>query len=349
MKNSKISNSSELLESIVSLIEQARKRVALSVNSELVILYWKIGKSINDDFTKMGKADYGKKQIETLSKELFLRYGSGFKKRNLQSFVKFNAVFPDFEILHALSAKLSWTHFRHIIYIEDEIKREFYMQLCIYERWSVRTLQERIDSMLFERTAISRKPEKTISEDLIKLQDTEKMSPDLVFRDPYVLDFLGLHDSYSEKDLESAILANLQSFLIELGSDFAFIARQKRIVIDDEDYYIDLLFFHRGLKRLVAIDLKLDKFKAEYKGQMELYLRWLEHNEQKEGENTPIGLILCSKKSKEQISYLMLDNNEQIKVAEYLTVLPDKKTLESKLNLAIEIAKNSLGSEEKDK
>jgi hypothetical protein len=181
------------------LIEHARKRVAFSVNSELVMLYWKIGKSINDDFSKMGKADYGKKQIEKLSNELSLRYGSGFKKRNLQSFVKFNAVFPDFEILHALSAKLSWTHFRHFIYIDDEIKREFYMQLCIYERWSVRTLQERIDSMLFERTAISRKPEKTISEDLIKLKDDEKMSPDLVFRDPYVLDFLGLHDSYSEK------------------------------------------------------------------------------------------------------------------------------------------------------
>ncbi|HBG72010.1 MAG: cytoplasmic protein [Bacteroidetes bacterium GWF2_43_63] len=349
MKKNKLSSSTDLLESIISLIEKARKHVALSVNSELVLLYWKIGKSINDDFTKMGKADYGKKQIEKLSTELSILYGSGFKKRNLQSFVKFNAVFPDFEILHALSAKLSWTHFRHIIYIEDEIKREFYIQLCIYERWSVRTLQERIDSMLFERTAISKKPEKTISEDLLNLKDAEKMSPNLVFRDPYVLDFLGLHDSYSEKDLESAILANLQNFLIEMGSDFAFIARQKRIIIDNEDFYIDLLFFHRGLKRLVAIDLKLDKFKAAYKGQMELYLRWLEHNEQKEGENTPIGLILCSEKSREQISYLMLDNNEQIKVAEYLTVLPDKKTLERKLNQAIEIAKNALGSDEKEK
>ena len=349
MNNSKLTNNSELLESIISLIEHARKRVAFSVNSELVMLYWQIGKSINDDFIQNGRAKYGQNIIKSLSVTLCEKFGKGFSKRNIHNFIKFNELYPSFEIVQTMSAQLSWSHICFLIYIPDNLKREFYSRLCIYERWSVRTLQERIDSMLFERTAISRKPEKTISEDLIKLKDDEKMSPDLVFRDPYVLDFLGLHDSYSEKDLESAILANLQNFLIELWSDFAFVARQKRIVIDDEDFKIDLLFFHRGLRRLVAIDLKLDKFKAEYKGQMELYLRWLEHNEQKEGENAPIGLILCSKKSKEQISYLMLDNHEQIKVAEYMTVLPDKKTLESKLNLAIEIAKNTLGSEEKEK
>jgi len=349
MKKNKLIKDVDLLESVVSLIETSRNRAAVFVNSEITLLYWNIGKTINDDFTKNERAKYGQNVIKGLSATLTERYGQGFSKRNIHNFLKFNQLYSDFEIVQTLSAQLSWSHVCLLIYIPDNLKREFYSRLCIYERWSVRTLQERIDSMLFERTAISRKPEKTISEDLIKLKDDEKMSPDLVFRDPYVLDFLGLHDSYSEKDLESAILANLQNFLIELGSDFAFIARQKRIVIDDEDFKIDLLFFHRGLKRLVAIDLKLDKFKAEYKGQMELYLRWLEHNEQKEGENTPIGLILCSKKSKEQISYLMLDNHEQIKVAEYMTVLPDKKTLESKLNLAIEIAKNTLGSEEKEK
>lgn len=172
------------------------------------------------------------------------------------------------------------------------------------------------------------------------------MSPDLTFRDPYFLDFLGLHDSYSEKDLESAILANIQGFITELGTDFAFLARQKRITIDNEDFYIDLLFFHRGLKCLVAIDLKLDKFKAAYKGQMELYLRWLERNEQREAENKPIGLIMCSEKSTEQINYLLLDNDKQIKVSEYSTILPTKEILEYKLQKAIELAENSLSRRE---
>ena len=196
--------------------------------------------------------------------------------------------------MHTVCAQLSWSHIREIIYIENVLKREFYTQLCIQERWSVRTLQERMGSMLFERTAISKKPELTILNELELLKKEKQISPDLAFRDPYFLDFLGLHDSYSKKDLESAILANLQRFITEMGTEFAFLARQKRIIIDNEDFYIDLLFFHRGLRRLIAIDLKLDKFKAAYKGSMELYLRWLEQNEQKEGENKPIGLILSN-------------------------------------------------------
>jgi predicted nuclease of restriction endonuclease-like (RecB) superfamily len=202
-------------------------------------------------------------------------------------------------------------------------------------------LQERIDSLLYERTAISKKPEETISNELENLKINNQISVDLTFRDPYILDFLGLHDSYSEKDLESSILAQLQYFITELGSEFAFIARQKRIIIDNEDFYIDLLFYHRGLKRLVAIDLKLGKFKATYKGQMELYLKWLEVNEQKDGEEKPIGLILCSEKSPEQIKYLMLDANEQIKVSEYITKLPEKKILLEKLEKAIKFAENN--------
>lgn len=332
----------ELLLSIVSLIETARQRVALIVNSELTLLYWNIGKQINEELLLKSRADYGKRVVEDLSRNLSLKFGNGFSKRNLHNFIKFNDVYPALEIVQALSAQLSWSHLYTIIYIHDELKREFYTQLCIYERWSVRTLQERIASMLFERTAISKKPEIAIKNDLQIIKNEQKLTPDLAFRDPYFLDFLGLHDSFSEKDIESAILANLQRFLTEMGSDFAFLARQKRIVIDNEDFYIDLLFYHRGLRCLVAIDLKLDKFKAAYKGQMELYLRWLEVNEQKDGENKPVGLILCSEKSREQISYLMLDSHEQIKVAEYLTALPDKEILQQKLNMAIEIARNSV-------
>lgn len=332
----------DLLQSIVSLIDGTRQRVALTVNSELTLLYWNIGKQINDDILKNGRADYGKTVILELSNQLTKLYGIGFSKRNIHNFIKFNELYTNIQIVQTLSAQLSWSHVYSLIYIKDSIKREFYTQMCIHERWSVRTLQDRMNSMLFERTAISRKPEQTIINDLELLKNEKKISPDLAFRDPYFLDFLGLHDSYSEKDLESAILANLQRFITEMGTEFAFLARQKRIIIDNEDYSVDLLFYHRGLKCLVVIDLKLDKFKAAYKGQMELYLRWLEHNEQREGENKPIGLILCSEKSPEQINYLMLDNDEQIKVAEYITKLPSKKLLEEKLKKAIELAENSL-------
>ena len=331
----------KLLNSIIGLIDQTRYIVAKTVNQELTLLYWNIGKTINDDILKNDRADYGKKLILNLSDELSKRYGSGFNKRNLHSFIKLNIVFQDITIVHTVCAQLSWSHIRNVIYIENPLKREFYIQMTVHERWSVRTLQERMDSMLFERTAISKKPDQTIVNELKTLETEKKISPDLAFRDPYFLDFLGLHDSYSEKDLESSILAQLQYFITEMGSEFAFLARQKRIIIDNEDFYIDLLFYHRGLKSLVAIDLKLGKFKANYKGQMELYLRWLEKNEQKEGENKPIGLILCSEKSPEQINYLMLDNDEQIKVAEYLTLLPDKKLLLEKLEKAIAIAENN--------
>ena len=337
-----INDQPELLYSIIGLIDQTRHFVAKTVNQELTLLYWKIGKTINEEILKNDRADYGKKLIKNLSEELSSRYGTGFNKRNLHSFIKLNSIFQDFTIVHTVCAQLSWSHIRTLIYIENNIKREFYIQMSVHERWSVRTLQERIDSMLFERTAISKKPEETIINDLALLKSEKQISPDLTFRDPYFLDFLGLHDSYSEKDLESSILAQLQNFITEMGSEFAFLARQKRITIDDEDFYIDLLFYHRGLRRLVAIDLKLGKFKAGYKGQMELYLRWLEKNEQKEGENKPIGLILCSEKSPEQINYLMLDNDEQIKVSAYLTQLPEKKLLLEKLERAIAIAENNI-------
>ena len=330
----------KLLNSIVGLIDQTRHIVAKTVNQELTLLYWNIGKTINEDILKNDRADYGKKLILNLSIALSNRYGNGFNKRNLHSFIKLNTVFQDVTIVYTVCAQLSWSHIRTLIYIENPIKREFYIQMTVHERWSVRTLQERMESMLFERTAISKKPEQTIVNELKTLETEKKISPDLAFRDPYFLDFLGLHDSYSEKDLEGSILAQLQYFITEMGSEFAFLARQKRIIIDNEDFYIDLLFYHRGLKSLVAIDLKLGKFKANYKGQMELYLRWLEKNEQKEGENKPIGLILCSEKSPEQINYLMLDNDEQIKVAEYLTLLPEKKLLLEKLEKAIAIAEN---------
>ena len=330
-----------LLQNIVLLIDSTRNRVAQTINSELSLLYWLIGRQINDSVLQHKRAGYGKQTVEQISRELTARYGKGYSKRNLHNFMLFNNLFPDEQTVHTLCSQFSWSHIRTFITIKDELKRDFYIQMCKYERWSVRTLQNRISGMLFERTAISKKPELTIQDDLKKLSSEHKITPDLTFKDPYVLDFLGLHDTYSERDMESAILNHLQKFITELGTDFAFLARQKRIIIDDEDFYIDLLFYHRSLRSLIVIDLKLDKFKAAYKGQMELYLRWIENNEIRAGENKPIGLILCSEKSPQQIKYLLLENSEQIKVAEYLTKLPKKKFLEEKLREAIFLATNN--------
>ena len=202
--------------------------------------------------------------------------------------------------------------------------------------------------MLYERTALAKQPEEVIRRDLELLRNERKMSPNIAFHDPYFLDFLGLEDDFSEKDLESAIVSELQKFITEMGNDFAFMARQKRISVDDEDYYIDLLFFNRRLRCMVAIDLKLSNFKAAYKGQMELYLRWLERNEMLEGENKPIGLILCAGKNEEHIELMHL-HESNIRVADYITKLPDRKVLEQKLQQAVERAKMRIAQSKMEK
>jgi predicted nuclease of restriction endonuclease-like (RecB) superfamily len=272
-----------------------------------------------------------------------MRYGKGFTRPALSRMMNFYKLFADKQIVASLGQQLSWTHFRELITIDDPIKRDFYLELTCKEKWSVRTLRDRMDSMLFERTSISKKPAALIRKELDALKSNGPISHDLVFRDPYVLDFLGLQDTYSEQDMESAIIQQLQRFIIELGTDFAFLARQKRITIDNEDFKIDLLFYHRGLRRLVAIDLKLGKFKAAYKGQMELYIRWLDKYERREGEDSPLGLILCSEKKQEQIELLELDKGH-IRVAEYMTQLPSKELLAEKLHTAIKVARNNIAT-----
>lgn len=329
----------QALNNIEALIIESQKQTAFSVNVIMSSLYWGIGKEIKLVVLQNQKPDYGKNFIELLSKTLSLKYGKGYNKTNLFNAMKVFETFEDEKIFHAVSGKLSWTHLRQIVYIQPDTKRDFYLEMCQLERWSTRALQERIKSMLYERTALSKKPDELIKQELQNLKNEQKITPDLIFKDPYFLDFLGLKDTYSEKDLENAILAELQSFLIELGNDFAFLARQKRITIDHTDYYIDLLFYHRRLKSLVVIDLKLGDFEASYKGQMELYLRYLEKYEKVEGENLPIGLILCSGKNEEHIELLDLEKSN-IRVAEYLTILPPMELLKEKLHKAINYAKN---------
>ena len=327
-----------LLTNVRQLIEQSRLRVASVVNSEISMLYWSVGKLISEDILKNERAEYGKQVVASLSQQLTLIYGKGWSEKQLRHCMRFFQVFPEKPIVSTLWRQLTWSHIKEVLPIEDGLKRDFYIEMCKMDRWSVRILRERIDSMLYERTVISQKPEETISSELQALKEEEKLSPDLVFKDPYFLDFLGLKDTYSENDLESAIIAELQSFIVEMGGDFAFLARQKRITVDNEDYYIDLLFFHRRLRCLVAVELKLGQFKASYKGQMELYLRWLERYEMMEGENQPIGLIICAGKSEEHVELMQLDKCN-IRVADYLTKLPDKRILEEKLRLSIERAK----------
>lgn len=276
-----------------------------------------------------------------MAQQLTDEYGKGWGSRQLRDCLRIAEVFPDEKILHTLCAQLSWSHLRLLLGIDDPLKRDFYIEMGRQEHWSVRQLQERVGSMLFERTAISKKPEETIALELHLMRQEWRLSPDMAFRDPYLLNFLGLADSYSEKDLESAILAELQRFIIELGNDFAFMARQKRITIDNRDYRIDLLFFHRRLKCLVAIDLKIGEFEAAYKGQMELYLRYLEKYEQMDGENSPIGLILCTGKNDEHVELMRLDQSN-IRVADYLTVLPPRETLEAKLHQSIALARQRM-------
>jgi predicted nuclease of restriction endonuclease-like (RecB) superfamily len=339
MKKSNVSknNTEALYVAIRQLVYDSKGAIAISVNQQLSLLYWNIGKCIKKEVLQNKRADYGKQIIGTLSQKLTTEFGKGWSKQQLWNCLYTVEIFPSKKIISTLSGELSWSHLKEIIYIKAPLQREFYIQFCRNEKWSVRQLRERIDSMLYERTALSKKPGKLVQEELRAFKNKETVSPDIYFRDPYLLDFLGLKDTFSEKDLETAIIAELQRFIVELGSDFAFLARQKRIQIDNEDYYIDLLFYHRQLQRLVVIDLKLGKFKTAYKAQMELYLNWLNKYERNMHEQPPIGLILCAGKSDEHIELLELDKGN-IRVSEYYTNLPSKKVLQQKLHKAVLMA-----------
>lgn len=333
---------SKLLTDLETLIDESRQRVAIRVNQEISLLYWQVGHRIQVEVLGNQRADYNKQVVKELADRLKPLYGNGFGKTNLYRMMQFSKLFPEKEIVVTLSRQLSWSHFIAILPIANSLAREYYAELCRVERWSVRTLRKKIDSMLFERTVISKKPEKLIKSELKELRERDQMTPSLVFRDPYVLDFLELKDTYSERDLETAILRDLEAFILELGTDFSFVARQKRIVIDGDDFYIDLLFYHRGLRRLIAIELKLGQFKAAYKGQVELYLRWLNKHERREGEGTPLGLVLCADKRQEMIELLELESTG-IHVAKYYTSLPPQEVLVNKLQQALQRAREHQG------
>ena len=319
-----------ILNEIISIIENSKTQLVVQANSTLTLTFWHIGNQINNEVLQNERAEYGKQIVVTLSRELEKKYGRTFNEKNLRRMIQFAEKFSNPEIVVTLSRQLSWSHFLVLIPLKTEQERIFYAKLVTQSNYGVRELRKQISKKTFERTQnadIQMYDNKTIEKGILK--------------DPYLLDFLELKDGYLENDLESAILKELELFLLELGNGFTFVERQKRMIIDGDDYYLDLLFYHRRIKRLVAIELKIDKFKAKYKGQMELYLKWLEKYEKQEGEQSPIGIILCTEASKEQIELLEM-HKDGIMVAEYWTEFLPKEQLEKKLNQALTEAKERL-------
>jgi len=319
-----------LLNELSQLIEQSRQQLVSQANSELTLLFWHMGKRINQNILQNKRGDYGKQIVVTLARQLTGKYGRNFEEKNLRRMLQFAEQFTDIEIVVTLSRHLSWSHFLILIPLKTQEKKLFYAQKASTEMLGVRDLRKQIEAKTFERTAIANLQTTTRNTDVYN-----------IFKDPYFLDFLGLQNTYLEKDLEEAILRELEAFILELGRGFAFVERQKRMIIDGEDYRLDLLFFHRQLKRLVAIELKLGKFEAAHKGQMELYLKWLNKYETQEDENTPIGLILCAESSREQVELLEM-HKDGIMVAEYWTELPPKKELEQKIHMLLLEAKERI-------
>ena len=329
--------SDHLYDGVTEIIDNSKKQVAVYVNAHSSITFWNVGKYIIEDLNYQTYSAYGQKILATLSQRLMARYGKGFTYSALTRMMKVARIYNDPEMFATLSQTLTWSHFLELITIEDDTKRLFYQQMGIAEHWSVKQLRNKQDEMAYERSLLAVKPDDMMVKTLENISP-HHMEPDVVLKSSYILDFLGLSGYYSEEDLENAIAKQLESFILELGQGFAFLERQKRFTIDGTDYYLDLLFYHRRLKCLVAIDLKLGKFKPQYKGQMELYLKYLEKYEMQPDENKPVGLLLCSEGNTEHIELLMLDE-DNIKVGQYLTCLPDKQWFIDKLNRSILIAK----------
>jgi predicted nuclease of restriction endonuclease-like (RecB) superfamily len=317
----------QLLDTIASLIEKGKKEVACNANSVLTMLYWNIGEHINRFIIEKKRAEYGQQIVVTLSRVLVLKYGNSFEEKNLRRMMQFAEKFSDSEIVVSLSRQLSWSHIIALIPLQSAESMLFYATKAAAEMLSVRELRKAIKGKAFERAAIAN----------TQLPQTVTNTQN-IFKDPYLLDFLGLNDDFLERDLEQAIINELEHFLLELGAGFTFVDRQKRMIIDGEDHNLDLLFYHRKLKRLIAIELKVDKFRAKYKGQMELYLKWLDKYEKEPGENSPIGIILCTETSKEQVELLEM-HKDGMMVAEYWTKLPPKALFEQKINQALAEAK----------
>jgi len=321
MKNDlELATSIELFDKISCIIENRTARASAYANSEATMMFWEIGEYINSVLLEKERASYGKQIVETVSLQLKERYGKSFNVDNLRRMMRFALKIPDKKIVETLSPQLSWSHIVELLPLKNQDAQLFYAQDVVNRRLSVRELRRQIERKAYERREIANSQLSEISE-----------IPFNVFKDPYLLDILGLKDTYLEKDLEQAILSELEAFILEAGHGFTFVERQKRMTVDGDDHTLDLLFFHRGLRRLVAIELKLGKFKPSYKGQMEFYLRWLNRYERKEYEEQPIGIILCTTASRDQVELMEMDK-AGIAVSEYWTAMPPKEEFERKIH-----------------
>ena len=327
-----MSNGTEtlLFNNLAQIIEQGKQQAVAQVNSTLTLTYWHVGKKINEHILNNERAEYGKEIVSTVSTQLVETFGKSYEIRNLRRMMQFAEVFPEIEIVSPMATQLSWSHFIELLPLKTVKARLFYAQKALESTWSKRELRRQIERKAYERAEIANTQ--------ISVFEQAEVETSSIFKDPYFLDFLGLKDGFLEKDLEAAIIKELENFILELGVGFSFIERQKRIILDGKDFYLDLLFYHRKLKRLVAIELKLGEFKASHKGQMELYLKWLNRYEKQEGEKEPIGIILCAEASREQVELLEM-HKDRIMVAEYWTDLPPKEKLEKKLHALLIEAK----------
>jgi len=319
-----------LYEHVAEIIECRKARAGAHVNREVTLMYWEIGKLVGSVLLDGERAEYKKRIMAKLSNQLQERYGGSFEKSRLNRMVKFARLFPDFEIVATLSQQLSWSHFVEIIPLKDEEARAYYAKDVLDRGYGVVELRNQIRRKAYERREIANAE---LSE--------QSAVPFNVFKDPYLLDILGLKNNFLEGDLESAILTELEAFILEFGCGFTFVERQKRMSIDGDDIVLDLLFYNRVLTRLVAVELKIGRFKAAYKGQMELYLKWLDENERKPNEETPIGIILCASANRKTVDMLEMDK-AGIAVAEYWTTLPPRDVFEEKIRSMLAEAQERL-------
>lgn len=313
-----------ILQEIEKILQKARNKVYKVANNVMVEAYWNIGRVIVEKQGGNDKAEYGTALLKNLSKEMTKEFGKGFTLTNLKYMRQFYLTFPK---SHALSDQLSWTHYRLLMRVENDNARNFYMEECIKSNWSTRQLERQITTLFYERILSSKNKEK-VAQEIYKLEIQPKQAEDII-KDPYVLEFLGLPENidFLEKNLEQALIDHLQKFLLELGRGFSFVARQKRITFDGRHFYIDLVFYNYILKCFVLIDLKIGDLTHQDLGQMQMYVHYYEEKMMTEGDNPPIGIVLCADKSDSIVKYTLPKGEKQIFASKYMLYLPSEEEL----------------------
>jgi predicted nuclease of restriction endonuclease-like (RecB) superfamily len=336
MKKNNVLNQ-KLYLNIQTIIESSKNAVSRAVNSAMVRAYWEIGRLIFEEEQKgKSRADYGSYIIESLSKQLIKDYGKGFSEGNLRQMRQFHNRFP---IRQTVSDELAWSHYLILSRIEDKKTRQFYMKECVAAKWSVRELERQVASLLYERLSLSKNKKQALA---LSQKGHEISQPSDLVKDPYVLEFLGLKKEsvLYEKKLETALIEHLQDFLLELGKGFSFVGRQQRITIGRDHFYVDLVFYNRIAKSFVLIDLKLGKLTHQDIGQMQMYLNYYKRTQKIQGENDPIGILLCSDKNDTVVEFTLPEGKQEIFASKYKLTLPSKKELKVEIQKERKLLEN---------